>query len=178
MFENLKKAWNATKAWAQGVSAYVTTLFTTEGTFEEANRAAMLEYRRVYNNIVGEESLRRLPDQVRMGDVRGVLNTVGNALSRGATRVNNQVERELDIRVGGEQRTQMAQEAERAQDVAALQAIKVERNSARENSVGARMCEKYRNTKTPKKNTKPKKNFLQKLMEGRKQNSTDQARNF
>lgn len=93
MFEWLKKAWHATKAWGAGVSAYVTTLFNTEGTFAEANSAAIKAYDREYDRSMGvaEPSVRVVAQQLGRGDFEGALDTTGRGVENVGTRIANAV---------------------------------------------------------------------------------------
>lgn len=96
MFENLKKAWNVTKAWGAGVAAFVPALFARDEygngrPFEESLEHASGAYKEAYQKSkdANEPSPMGFARQVVSGDLGGLTNTLESGVKKAAKRVAN-----------------------------------------------------------------------------------------
>ena len=142
MFENLKKTWNKVKAWGAGVSAYVTTLFTTPGEFSEAQNAASQAYDRAYARSMGASnpSIGGAIRQMGRGDAGGAIEQAGRVIGQAMD-----YEPAVNAHIAATARAaeRQREEARAREATAALNAQQDARRKNREAHVTGRIRAKY-----------------------------------
>jgi hypothetical protein len=116
MWQNLKKAWNTSKAFITGAVSYVKTLFSTPGTFEEAHHAAAAEYTRSYENsmALSSPSISGASRQAIRGNFSDALDQVGHVI--GITNPDRNINQEAERERQAIQWAQQDREREERQD--------------------------------------------------------------
>ena len=120
MWEKLKHAANAVKAWGAGVGAYVTTLFSTPGTFGEASQAASNAYGGAYRQSMdnSEPSISGAARTAAHGNLGQAAQQVGDRVGNFLNSAAESLSEPSNHRVT--EREREARQAERAREEAAF----------------------------------------------------------